>query len=295
VASNSTTTALAGGGTTKLTQPPTVTATVTQAPSTTAPSTQGSNAPSSSTTQGSPGDSSTPLPTIKSPKKKKKAPIGAIVGGIVGGIAVLAAAAFLIWFCLRKNKQDKAKVQGNENLQQQQADAATAAAFHNHNLVSEMGGDPKPPTVFPPGAGFGQQGAYNGAEKPIANSTAQEMYSPGSQSPPPVYAHPPPPNSPPISNYPPSNYTELDNTGRQSIPPVSPVGTYVAPSVANELDDTNTHRTGELSGVNQPGYNAYNPPMPEMMATAPQVQRPVRQSGVDMNGNPLSETYHELS
>lgn len=281
VANNSTTTALAGGGTTKITQPPTVTATVTKgSDSSTSPTTE-FNSPSSSTSQGSSGDSTTSLPTIKSPgKKKKKAPIGAIVGGVIGGIALIAIAGFLIWFCLRKRAQDKAKAQN----QQQQADAATAAAFHNPNRISEMGGDPKPPTVFPPGAGYGQ----GVPEKPIDNPTTQEMY--GSASPPPVYAQPPPPNSPPISNY-----TELDNTGRQSVPPISPVGTHtnVASPAVSELGGTN--RMSELSGANQPNYNAYNPTMPEMSATAPQVQRPVRQSGVDMSGAPL-EPYqpHEM-
>jgi hypothetical protein len=176
-----------------------------------------------------------------------------------------------------------------------------------------MGGDPKPPMIFTPTEGYTQQGYGQGtfysSEKPAANPNVQEYNYPQpapstysselpSQSPPPIYAHPPP-SSPPVSTYPPSNFTELDNTGRESVPSsaVSPVGTHsdVAHSPnASELGAGAANRTSELGDTssNRGSYQPYNPVVPEMSATAPAVQRPVRQSGVDMSGAPMSEAYH---
>lgn len=86
---------------------------------------------------------------------------------------------------------------------------------------------------------------------------------------------------------------------------VSPVGTYS--NIAHSPTPTPSelggglapapapvNRTSELgdTATNRASYQTYNPAVPEMSATAPSVQRPVRQSGVDMSGAPMSESYH---
>jgi hypothetical protein len=134
--------------------------------------------------------------------------------------------------------------------QQQQADAATAAAFHNHHRVSEIGGTMKP---VPEQAGAfapQQQATYGNGNEKLMGQQVTEDPSPTPQSPPPVYAQPPPQSQPapqvqpaPTSPYSPSNYTELDTqtlqpgSGHTSVLPVSPVGTHN--SNATELGGSN--------------------------------------------------------
>ena len=212
---------------------------------------------------------------------------------MIGGIALIALLAFLAWFLLRKHRQDKAKTQTNEaHVQQQQADAATAAAFHNQQRVSEIGGTAKPAAAyFPPPDMY----ANVGNEKPAVVANAQEVYrpppntygsygneNPGSQSPPPVYAHPPNQHSPASPH---SGHTELDVQGRPtSVPPVSPAATY--PSV------------NELGGNNRASYQVPQNVQEMSGSTGGLGRRPVAapQPQVDMSGNPMNEdwNHHEL-
>jgi type II secretory pathway pseudopilin PulG len=205
-----------------------------------------------------------------------KAPTGAIVGGVIGGIALIALLAFLIWFFLRKRKQDQTAAQ----ILQQQADVATAAAFNNHNQVQEIAGTPKPHGAYgpPPVASI-----Y--PEKQTADSNTQEfhgppgqqnqstytenVYAPGqqnqnayretsygaSQSPPPTYSLPPKQQQQsPISLVPspPRNYNELEqrddrpNSMRMPSPAPAPPGNY---NEFEQRDDRpmSTHVPSELA------------------------------------------------
>lgn len=229
---------------------------------------------------------------------------------------------------MRKNKQDKANATAagaealnnnqynhpnNQQVQQQQADVATAAAFSNlqHQRMSEIDGTMKPAAAYvpPPNEPY--------LEKPLVTTMANEYRPPaqsqyssgygsdphnGSQSPPPVYAQPqthspPQQHTPNMGSPAMSQYTELDpnNISRQSVPPVSPqgpgTGTYMG--TASELG----------GGENRPSYQAYSPPPQahEMSGGAatggivrPQVGR--QQPDVDMSGAPMSDNYrhHEL-
>jgi hypothetical protein len=244
---------LAGGGTTSITEtaPVTVTDTVRAGTSTSTPAVVPGLKTGTATSQASSAASSTSLPTINS-HSSKSTPIGGIVGGVVGGIAVIALLAFLLWFVLRKRRQDRAATQAHESqVQQQQADAATAAAFHNNNRVSEIAGTMKPmhqaAGAFAPVTYTGQENG-NGNEKLMAQQV-NEYPSPTPQSPPPMYAQPHPQQQPPAptSPYPPSNYTELENQNlqpgseRTSVQPASPMGTGTGTfSSANELSGSNT-------------------------------------------------------
>jgi hypothetical protein len=102
-------------------------------------------------------------------------PTGPIVGGVIGGIALIAFISFLVSFCLRKQRQDKAiaiATAQNQQQQQQQADAVAATiAYQNRIRVPKMGATPKPAVaymqppsprtgVFPEEPADGNQSAY---------------------------------------------------------------------------------------------------------------------------------------
>jgi hypothetical protein len=313
---------LPGGGTTVITLAPTVT--VTQLPP--------SFPPTASTTPTTAADSGTSTsdgnPTINTHVNQKKPPIGAIIGGALGGLALAIAASVLAWCCIRRNRRKALDSAAKPQLQQNHADAATAAAFHNHqnqNRISELGGMPKPPTDFRV-SGAGQ------IEKPGLNSTTQEFYKPtpstigselsteriSTQSPPPQYTTPltPTPSSPLLSTYPPSTFTELES-GRHSVRPISEApgtGTFSSMNtVPSELADPRI--------PNQAGYMAYQPNQnhdgaqemqgskyvayppnqahvgaQEMSGTATggvaQSRKPARVRGVDMSGAPLRDDWN---
>jgi type II secretory pathway pseudopilin PulG len=99
---------------------------------------------------------------------------GPIAGGVIGGIALIAFISFLVWFCLRKQRQDKAiaiATAQNQQQQQKQADATAAIANQNRIRVPKMGATPKPAVaylqppsprkgVFPEKPADGNQSAY---------------------------------------------------------------------------------------------------------------------------------------
>ncbi|KUJ21094.1 uncharacterized protein LY89DRAFT_681709 [Mollisia scopiformis] len=202
----------------------------------------GASLGSSTAASASSTSTSTSVPNIGS-HSSSSTPTGAIVGGVVGGIAVIGFLAFLIWFFLRKRRQDKASAQAHEaQIQADQAAAASSTAYNNNNRISEIAGTMKPPAppantyVPPPGIA----GVYG--EKPAANANTQEVYRPPGQeqnngayaenvqphSPPPVYAHP---------TSPPSHYNELDHQNAAiarptSVPPVSPMATGTSQGVS---------------------------------------------------------------
>jgi hypothetical protein len=297
----STTFELAEGGTNSITEVPATVTVTTEATPTNYLSVLGFGPGSNQTTtteSSSSQSSNGSQPIINSHRTSKSTPIGAIVGGVVGGIALIALVAFVAWFLLRKHRQDKAAAQSNEaQAQQQQADAATAAAFHNHQRISEIGEAAKPAATYIPPDVY----ANAGNQKPAATANSQEVYRPqpsaygmygsentGHQSPPPMYAHPPPNSHSPASPH--SGYTELDVQGRPtSAPPVSPTATY--PSV------------NELGGENRGSYQM-PPNVQEMSASTGGLgRRPVggprpqaAQPQLDMSGNPMSENWnhHEL-
>ena len=148
-----------------------------------------------------------------------------------------------------------------------------------------------------------QQAIYGGGNEKLMGQQTTEYASPTPQSPPPMYAQPPPQvQSAPTSPYPPSNYTEMDGqtlqpgSGRTSVPSMSPVGNY----------DPNASELGGGSvGTYQPYVappdalqQSYQPPpnIPEMSGNAAST-RPARPNGeFDMSGAPMSENYghHEL-
>jgi hypothetical protein len=194
-----------------------------------------------------------------------KAPTGAIVGGVIGGMALIALVAFLLWFFLRKRKQDQAA-----QILQQQADIATAAAFNNHNQVQEIAGTPKPQGPYAPPpvvpiypekqtADSNTQEFYGQPGQQNQSAYTENVYAPGqqnqnayteasyggSQSPPPTYSLPPKqqqqsPNS--LVPSPPSNYNELEqrddrlNSMRMTSPAPALPGNY------NELEQGDVNR-----------------------------------------------------
>ncbi|KAH8595584.1 hypothetical protein B0O99DRAFT_622192 [Bisporella sp. PMI_857] len=210
-------------------------------------------------------------------------------------------------------------MQAQPQMLQQQSDSA----FANQQRYSELGAQPKPPAAAfapPPGAEY-----YAGGDKAGFNSVAQEYRphgvefsgpgSPNPQSPPPVYAQPVA-HSSLQPNSPHSNYTELANTGRNSLTPTSPTSLY-SPAGANTPGYNPTSSPSQSNpgtfapsapappppselGANpaQQQYAAYQPNVPnpgtqELNGTGNIPRRPVRQSAaMDMSGNPLNENYH---
>jgi len=312
---------------------------------------------------GSNSNGSTNSSTIKSnSRKKKKTPLGPIIGGVVGGIILITAICVLVWFCVRKNKRSKAANLAQQQSQQIPINHTDGSAYQTQQRYSELGGDGKPqppPAAYmnPTAATYGQiPGAYGQpvSEKPAGgayiNSSATPNSAPYVQStqphgnelggnniimpsPPPTYAQP---NQMPAFSAatPPNNYNELPNNGRQSIPPVSPVGTYntsdISPGGTNtyspggtsshlvtstptgnmpsELSSMQPPRPNELGDVQPPqvgqqqAYIANNntgqsPGPQEVSGTGGIARKPLRQSaGMDMSGNPTSENYpHELA
>ncbi|KAE8451179.1 hypothetical protein EG329_004343 [Mollisiaceae sp. DMI_Dod_QoI] len=260
--------------------------------------------------------SSSSVPNIGS-HSSSSTPTGAIVGGAVGGVAVIALVAFLVWFFLRKRRQDKAAAQAHvAQVQADQANAAAAAAtttaFNDNQRISEIGGTMKPPappanTYVPPP---GLTGVYG--EKPAAIADTQEVYRPQGQeqtqsaytenlpphSPPPVYANP-------VS--PPSHYNELEQPSGgiarpMSVPPVSPMGTGTShgpspvgtPSPGQQYQHMSmVPNATELSGNNTqpPPPQSYSPrPGFQEMGGNNNVAIPMRPAGAppgvhEMNAN----------
>ncbi|KAG9248297.1 hypothetical protein BJ878DRAFT_62932 [Calycina marina] len=242
---------------------------------------------------------STNKPTIKANKTKKNVPIGPIVGGLIGGVILIVATVVITWCCIRRKK--KATKDGNLP-QQHQIDSG---AFQTQQHINELGGNNKLPG--PPLAAYmntSPQTEKPGAEYGYtAPQTATTELGGGDrvsmQSPPPVYAH--------------GNCTELyhDNNGRQSTPPVSPVGTYyndnnndgIRPGGASPYSPAGaTSSSAELgSGSVLSGeFGATQQQQQQQQQTWPQemsgsdgiVRRPVRTSQqVDLNGNPMTDNY----
>ena len=297
---------LAGGGTTSLTETAAATETAadthTSLPAVIASGFGQGTATTepTQTEQGSSESTSTDVPTIGSHKSKSKTPIAVIVGVIVGGIALIAFLAFLVWFLLHKRRQDAI---ARQIQNQQQADAATATAFHNNNGISEIAGTMKP---MPEQAGAfapQQQPVYvngNGNGK-LMGQQVTEHSSPTLQSPPPVYGQP---NIQvqqriplqqqqfPTSPYQSTNYTDPHNqnlqpgNARTSIAPVSPVGTYN--SNTTELGGSNTYQQSPSPSIvqtYQPPPNIQEMQQPALPPNAPQqvYHRPLHVQ--EMSGN----------
>jgi hypothetical protein len=194
----------------------------------------------------------------------------------VGGIAVIAFIAFLVWFFLRKRRQDKAAAQAHEaQVQANQANSA-GTAFNNNNRISEIAGTMKPPappanTYVPPP---GLAGVYG--EKPAATANSQEVYRPPPQelnnnaytenqphSPPPVYAHPADP---------PAHYNELEqqNTGIARPMSVSPAPTGNSQGVSPITTPTPQQQYQHMSNMSMisnatelSGHNMQPQPQPQ--------------------------------
>ncbi|KAG0651865.1 hypothetical protein D0Z07_1291 [Hyphodiscus hymeniophilus] len=266
-ASSSQTLTLAAGGTSSLTEtaaPTEVTSTPTSVPAVIA---TGFGEGTATTSAVPTRPDSTTVPVIGSHKTKKKAPIGAIVGGVIGGLAVIALVAFLAWFVLRRRRQDGAATQTQQpQVQQQQPDSANANAFHNNNRISEIAGTMKPMPEHMGAFAPEQQSPANGNEK-LMGQQVNEYPTSSPQSPPPVYAQPglqgqQQQHQSTVSQYPPSNYTELENhnlqpgNSRISVPPVSPVGTYNSNGTDLAGSNTGTYQPS----VSPPSTQAYQPP-----------------------------------
>ena len=279
-------------------------------------------------------------PKIKSNSRKKKIPLGPIIGGVVGGIFVIISISVLL-FCIRKKKRDKAARHTDQQAQQIPADPTSVSAYQSQQRYSELGvtEKPQPPAVAymnPEASGYGRPasekplaGAYTNpatatygqaVPHPHGNELGDDNIS--IQNPPPTYAqqphHPHAFSASTQQQYPPSNYTELPNNGRQSIPPVSPVGTYnysenspagastyspggTLSSLAIQTPTGNTQSPSHELGATQqagPAEMANVQPRPhEMSGTGGIARKPVRPiTGMDMSGNPTSDNYpHELA
>lgn len=262
-------------------------------------------------TSASTGSSSTSVPNIGS-HSKSSTPIGAIVGGVIGGIAVIAFLAFLLWFFLRKRKQDKRAAQAHEaQVQAGQANAAaaaTATAFHNHNRISEIGGAMKPPptttTYVPPP---GVAGVFG--EKPSATENTQEIYRPppdheqnqsayadtlnaGAQSPPPpVYSRPTATPTSPHSHH---NELEQQNTGvarPASVPPVSPMLTGTTSQGQNQSQGLSP------VGTPSPGQQYQHMSVVSNMTAIPMTAEPLRPelAGSNTQLQHQSQSQHQQS
>jgi len=299
---------LAGGGTSQIT-PVASTVYVTQQPSASGTSTvllppgatQNDNAAPTSTST----PSTSPLPTIHS-HSKSSTPIGAIVGGVIGGITLIAFLSFLLWFYLRKRKQDKAFALAAAQNEQQEADAATAIAFQNHNRISELGGTHKPTNTYiqPPSprlavfsekqtAGANTAEAYGPQGYGNQSVYGENLHTGSPQSPPPIYTQPPQSN--PSIPSPPSNYTELEEQRTGNGPPVSPPLSqtgYMGQDQGQRLD------VNELGGANRGSLNVPQGVQEMSASTGGINRRPVGGSRtgagqwVDMSGAPMSEEFH---
>jgi hypothetical protein len=273
---------LAGGGTSQIT-PIATTIYVTQQPS---------NTGATPTVLLPPGASQNSLPTPKS-----STPTGPIVGGVIGGIALIAFISFLVWFYLRKRRQDKAiaiataqNQQQNQQQQQQQADTAAAAAYQNQNRLPEMGATPKPAVAYmqPPSP---RTGVF--PEKPADRSQSAYVENTrlGSRSPAPSYPQSPQSRSS-IPSPPLSNYSELEAQRRAAgRSPTSPEFWQTGQGVERQ-------GVNELGGTNRGSLNV-PPGMQELGASTGGInQRPVggQRTGpgqyVDMSGAPMSDEYH---
>ncbi|KAG9236648.1 hypothetical protein BJ875DRAFT_212296 [Amylocarpus encephaloides] len=183
-----------------------------------------SSTPSTTTTP-------TPLPLPPAPVEEKT-PIAPIVGGAVGGVAVLAFLIALLLLLL-KRRQKRAK---KDALEQAQAHAATAAAFHNsqQGAVAEVEGKPLalPPPILVPTPRVNEKATptaspTTGFFRPARTSTYTSDDprggggGAGSQSPPPMYTRPLS-----TSNHSQSTPSEMDPTSRAPstvvVSPVSP-------------------------------------------------------------------------
>jgi hypothetical protein len=288
---------LAGGGTSQITpiatsvlitQQPSgasLTATVLLPPGATQNRAQSTSSAPTSISSSNP----TNAPFVASNSRTSK-PIGAIMGGAVGGIVLVAFICFLSWYCLRKRGQEKAFALAAAQNQQQQADAATAMAFHNFNQISEIGGTPKPAAAFiqPPSPRTGVH-----PDKPTdGNQSAHiETTTPGSPGTPPS-ASQPSQWSPSILS-PMSNYSVEEQRRFRGMSPISPLS-----GQARQMG-------GEVNGVGGPNWGSLNfpPGLQEINGSNGGVnRRPVGGHNVgvgqyvDMSGAPLNDgiQFHEL-
>lgn len=300
---------LNGGGTTQITDTASgVAVTQTQSAMT-----------SKSTTTGS-SDASTTTNPATSPHTASKVPVGAIAGG-VGGVVAVAFLAFLLWFCMRQRKEDKAK-----------KDAASVPAFQSNDHASELGGTNATP--------FAGAFAPPGPEKNGSVVRGQEIYQNQQPSPPylgyandkptaPSYGQPQPTPSPgPYLPSPMQQYSELASQNMQvtpmSVPPVSPIVTTASstplPQTYQQFQpppQPQAHEIGagtEAAKIPQPPQSPppphlmqqqhqYSEGMLEMSATAPSLvpklpPGPPPGQATYMNGAPMSEEWngrHELA
>jgi hypothetical protein len=205
--------------------------------------------------------STTPAPTHT--LQPNSTPVGPIVGGVIGGLALIAAIAAGIFFCLRQNRKDKQTTYAPE----------IQTYTQNNNTHSQQPSEKYPATAqatfipagyTPPSATPGQQIHY------------QQPPQPQYQQPPPViqpsYNVYPPPQQPP---QPTGNYLEQQQPTQQPIQQAQQhhpenFQAQSRPPVQPQTSALDAQRGSVASSISTPGspappsYRSKIPAVPEM-------------------------------
>ena len=85
----------------------------------------------------------TPTPSNTPSQSSSSTPVGAIAGGVVGGIVGLALLGLLVWFLMRRKRNNVAELHGNPYILREQNDSGGVTKYRAEaegRAVHEIGG-----------------------------------------------------------------------------------------------------------------------------------------------------------